>query len=69
MKCILLLFTACMLFLVGFFQFRITPKVKLYLRKGVASCCHFSCKSSVTDLSGSCRVLYWFPKCFHRDYG
>lgn len=27
-----------------FFQFKITPKVKLYLRKGVASCCHLSCK-------------------------
>lgn len=39
-------------FLWGFFQFRITPKVKLYLR-GVASCCHLNCKSSVTDFSGS----------------
>lgn len=32
-----------------FFQFKITPKVKLYLRKGVASCCHLSFKS-----------CYWF---------
>lgn len=48
-----------------FFQFRITPQVKLYLRKGVTSCCHLGCKSSVTDFSGSCNVLYWFPECFH----
>lgn len=37
-----------------FFQFKITPPEKQYLGKG--------CKSSVSDFSGNCSVLYWFPE-------